>query len=147
VIIIDPRKLRFLRAGRTVTVTVVRPYRVGRDYAAGARRGHAVLRVRIIDCEATSGGWALVVRQHTLEPAVYLAASPGVIRSDYTIRLDQAAREVDGSPIEAVIHTRSTALAYDRDDAIRRERAAKQDKASRHRYAVASSLPRRVKQA
>jgi hypothetical protein len=144
VIIITKPKLRFLDAGRAITLTVARPRRVGRDYPAGPRHGHPVTRVHVHACTQTPDGWELKLTQHRIDQAIYLAASPGSQHSDYTTNPARAAREPGGSPIEAAPDTRYARDAYKRDDALRRQKAAQRQSARSKRYSVQSSLPRRA---
>jgi hypothetical protein len=138
VILIDQRKLRFLKAGRVLSVEVRRPYRLGHDYSAGHRHGHTVCRVRVLACTPIENGFTLEVCQHTQAPALYLARNPGAQRADYVPRPEQAAKDAAG-PLEAPDPAwlrREALSAFRRDDERRRERAAEAYKARTKRYAV-----------
>jgi hypothetical protein len=138
-IIVDPRHLKFLRAGRTIRIQVAREYRQGRDYAAGVRRNNTVCRVQIVEIEPTDAGWTMLIRQHQLEQPVYLARNAADPRA-YTHNPAAAACDRNG-PLEAVAPTelaRYAARAFARDDQMRRERAEKARKHMRGGYSVPS---------
>lgn len=137
-IIVDQRKLRFLRAGRTIRVEVDRAYRQGRDYAAGARQGRVVCRVHVLSCVPEAGAFVLEVRQHVELKERYLARNPGAQRRDYVLRPEEALRG-EGAVIDGATLRRYAAEAYRRDDAVRRDDARerqKRRKPSDGRYAA-----------
>ena len=126
-ILLDKAKLKFLLAGRAIDVDVPRAYDKRRIYSVGVRPKHAVCRAQILNATETADGWTLTIRQHTEDVPVFLAANPGAIRADYTTNPARAAREANGSPIEAVRDdawiAKVAAAASSRDDRLRRERA------------------------
>jgi hypothetical protein len=145
-IIVDSRKLRFLLAGRTLTIASAHRYRQGREYPLGVRQGHVVCHVHVLACTAAESGFALEVRQAEEAP-VYLIRNPGNPRA-YTDRPGSAARDAYG-PIEAVdaqTLARYAREAYRASDALRRERAAAAmlKNPRKRRYSVGGSLPVRT---
>jgi hypothetical protein len=139
--------LKFILRGRAVRVEVPREYRKGKVYSAGTGPKRRC-RVVVVDVARLEGGWELLVRHCSQPPVWYLAASPGAQRADYTSNPLRAAREANGSPIEAVEVgerwlERRAAEASERDDARRRESAAERAKRPAGRYSVVSSLPTR----
>jgi hypothetical protein len=134
-IVIDSRKLRFLRAGRVLRVEVPREYRKGRDYAAGVRRNRTVCRVYVLSCTPEADAFVLEIRHHADAGERYLARNPGAQRRDYVLR-PQEALSGEGAVIDAATLARYAREAYKRDDAIRRDRALdKRQNRSKRRYA------------
>lgn len=125
-IVVDKPMLKFLQAGRSVDITAPREYRKGSIQHVGTRPKHPILRVVILDRWHDGDTWKLSVRHWTQDIPVYLAATFG--RGDYTTIAALAARERDGSPIEAVKRddgwlTRRAAASSERDDLLRRQQA------------------------
>jgi hypothetical protein len=123
---LDSRKLRFLRAGRTVELDSPRSYATGKAITVqvhGEQRSR--LRVQVLDAQKHEGAWRLRVQQYSREEVWYLTANPGAQRNDYTQNPARAAREPSGGLIEAVRGDldRYAREALKRDDQIRRERA------------------------
>lgn len=147
-IIIDQRKLRFLRAGRTITVVATRSYRPGRDYAAGIRHNRTLLRVQVVDVAEHPDGFTVMVRQ--LSGDVVRLLSRSRTRGYVTATAEAAALDPrvalrgglvdEPEPIDAATLARYAALAGARDDRIRREKAAEQRKRPTRRYASPSGL-------
>lgn len=102
-ILIDKPKLKFLLAGRAVNIEVSSPrYTKGRVYSVGLRHSRTICRAEVLTILTLENGYELRLKHWTQDKAVYLAANPGAIRADYTSNPARAARERDGSPIEAV---------------------------------------------
>lgn len=147
-IIIDQRKLRFLRAGRTITVLVARPYQPGRDYAAGVRHNRTLLRVQVLDVAEHPDGFKIAVRQLSGDTVRLLSRSR--TRGYVTATVEAAALDPrvalrgglvdEPEPIDEATLARYAALAVARDDRIRRERAAEQRERPTRRYASPSGL-------
>jgi hypothetical protein len=105
VIAVEPGTYRFLLRGRPARVCAPRDYRPGRTYHAGVEGRRTVVRVRVLETRAGDNGtWELTIRIALPDTARYLAADPGANRDDYTSNPIRAAREVDGGPIEAILH-------------------------------------------
>jgi len=134
-IIVDRRRLRFLQAGRVITVDVQRRYKTGRDHDCGARAEHVVCRVHVLSCTRGERGYTLELKRAQPKP-IYLAANPAAQRGDYTTNPARAARDETGA-IEAVISTRRASEIYARDDELRRERAKERQKTRTSRYSAA----------
>src|SRR5580704_7632227 len=130
VILIEKSKLPFLLNGRVITVDSKRgAFHKGRTYAVGVSRGKTLCRVEILKITPSGDSYELQLRRAHDEKQIYLAASPGAIRADYTENPARAAREADGSPIAAVAGGAEASwlkkvaqVAAERDDLIRRER-------------------------
>lgn len=73
-IIIDKPRMRFLLAGRTLTVETTNPtqYRKGRNYSVGVRHNRTVCRVEILHIDETSG--TIQIRQQILQAEPNLLA-------------------------------------------------------------------------
>lgn len=89
-ILIDSRRLKFLQAGREITITTssARDYHKGRTYAAGVRHNHTVLRVYVVKAVPTDDGLELTIRA-SLEDEVRLLGKNG----GYVTNPAQALRE------------------------------------------------------
>jgi hypothetical protein len=122
VIIVSKAKIRFLNAGRVLTIEdTTGRFKRGRSYAAGHTHRRSVCRVEIVDITADH----IHIRLEPMPPAIYLAANPGSLRDDYTDNPALAARDPDG-PIEATDIAWLSNMAKhaaDRDDVLRREQA------------------------
>lgn len=76
-IIIDKPKLKFLLAGRSLTITVPdrkRPYRAKRIYAVGLTHRRSVCHAEILGIEQTADGIRLQIRQASIDQPNLLAA-------------------------------------------------------------------------
>ena len=129
-IVVDRPKLKFLLAGRVITVDVSREYKKGRIYSVGvSATKKAICRVQVLETHNTGEGWRLSIGQWTQETPVYLSANPAGMRTDYTSNSFRAAKDPDGSPIEAVRGADEAWLAKvakaaaERDDLMRRQAA------------------------
>lgn len=124
-IVVDKPMLKFLLAGRAVDITAPREYKKGSIQHVGIRAKRPICRVEVLERWHDGQVWKLSVRQWTQDTPLYLAAT--FSRGDYTTVAAMAAREADGSPIEAVRgdgwFERATAAASERDDQLRREQA------------------------
>ena len=137
-IIIDRPKLRFLLAGRTIQIDETRSYRKGRVYPLGVSRRSAVCRIVVVDLEPLESGWRVTIKRAAVdEPPMFLARDPAGMRRDYTPNPAKAARDSTGAieVADPAFVARASRVAAERDDALRRERAANRPKSRRHRYA------------
>ena len=133
--------MKFLRTGRVTVVRVKQPYRVGRDYALGVKHNRPLCRVKIISCTEIKGEYAIEIMLHSERPERYLARNPAGQRRDYVEEPARAARG-EGAVIDSETQARYSRQAFERDDAIRRERAARAADVPGPRYAFIPSLPR-----
>lgn len=127
---VDKAILKFLLAGRAIDAHTDRELTVGRVYAVGepgARK--RTCNAEVTACTPAGDGFQLRLRMPAYrEKPHYLTANPAASRADYTENPARAAREPDGSAVEAVDVggkwlARVSAAAASRDDISRRERA------------------------
>ena len=135
-IIVEPRKLRFLRAGRFVTVETDHAYRTGHVCGLGVRHGRRIYQAEVVQVERISRrlGFVLTIRLAP-EPERFLARNPVAQRRDYVGAGQGAQLPGAGAAVDAVTLARYARAALERDDPVRRERAANRPKSRRHRYA------------
>lgn len=95
-IVLDRPKLKFLLAGRAITVDVTRTYRKGRSYAVGTSHKRSVCRVQVLEIfELNDTTRRLTIKLSTEEKPRLLAANPAGMRSDYT---NDPKRAAQGEP-------------------------------------------------
>ena len=144
---LEPGVYRFLLRGRVVRIQASRGQRVGRILKAGVKDRKATVQVAILESKRKNGAYEIAIKLHAPEQVFYLAANPGASRSDYVTNPSRAAREANGTAIEAVglgdFLEQRAREAYERDSELRRQRSAQKPPANprRKRYSVASSLP------
>lgn len=120
-IVVDSQKLRFLLAGRPLTVEVHREYRKGRDYAVGKTFRKATCRAVVEDIEQTGAKtWRLTIRHSYEDRPVWLAKKNA--RADYTRELSKAMLD-EPEPVGREDLRRYAKQSMARDDPQRRSAA------------------------
>lgn len=114
-IVVDKPKLKFLLAGRSITVTVHHDrFRRGRTYAVGtAHNKPASCSATIVGIKVTASGRELEIIQNRDSQDLYMARySP----HGYTTKLGQALGHEDAPVIEEAIQARYSREARQRDE-------------------------------
>jgi hypothetical protein len=143
-ILIEKPQLKFLLAGRNITITSPRQYRKGRSYAVGTRPKKTICRVLILSSSATDDGWKHEIRQHTEDEPRLLARNPGAQKRDYVSSPAEAMRG-EQEPIDEITITAFTMLAHARDDA--RERLSLMSARDRIAYELDNGSHTRIEYA
>lgn len=120
-IIVDSQKLRFLLAGRPLTVEVHREYRKGRDYAVGKTFRKATCRAVVTDIERVGAKtWRITIKYQLEDKPVWLAKKNA--RCDYTQEKSKAMLD-EPEPVDQATLKRYSAEATARDEPQRRSEA------------------------
>lgn len=103
-ILIDKPKLKFLQAGRQVTITTssTRTYRKGRSYAAGVKANHTLLRVFVIKAVPTDDGVELTICA-SAEDEIRLLGKNGGYVSDPAQALRREPEAVDRATAKRLV--------------------------------------------
>ena len=115
-IVLDKPKLKFLKAGRSVTVIVPHDrYRKGRVYSVGlAHNRPATCTCTIKGVKVTATGFELEIVQNREDQPRFLARNPGAQRRDYVTRTADALPD-EPEPIDAALQAKYGKEAREND--------------------------------
>ena len=120
-IVIARNKLKFLQAGRMLTIPDTGRYRLGRTYALGIRHNHTICRIEIIEIHAD--GLTIRIAPHR-DPPRLLAARSQYGYTDNPVRaLRDEPEAIPANDLDHLAHQAHARYAQQRGDELAAQQA------------------------